>query len=82
MSHERHFMIRAEWDPEALVWYVAESDVPGLAAEADTVEELARELQVLVPELLELNAHLLPAPVHGPVPLNLIAHQHMELSAN
>lgn len=75
------FTVRAEWDAEARVWYVAESDVPGLAAEADTFEELARDLMVLVPELLELNAHLLDEPVHGQVPLTLLAAQHMAVHA-
>ena len=48
--------VRAIWDTEAGVW-VAESDhVPGLATEAETVEQLAVKLESLIPELLELNA--------------------------
>ncbi|HZF31342.1 MAG TPA: DUF1902 domain-containing protein [Gammaproteobacteria bacterium] len=50
-----HYTITLEWDDEARVWYVADSDVPGLATGADTLDELVRKLQVVIPELLEAN---------------------------
>ncbi len=50
-----HRYIRCEWDDEARVWYVAESDVPGLAVEAETSEAMLRKLEAVVPELLALN---------------------------
>jgi predicted RNase H-like HicB family nuclease len=81
MQDVRAFTVRAEWDPEAEVWYVSESDVPGLATEAATIEELKRKLDVMVPELIELNAHLLEEPVHGHVPVNLITHQQLNVFA-
>jgi hypothetical protein len=40
---------------EAKVWFVADSDVPGLATEAPTVDDLLRKLKVMIPELRELN---------------------------
>ena len=49
----------AEWDSEARVWVAESEDVPGLVAEASTPEELEEKLKILIPELLELNAHLL-----------------------
>ena len=49
-------LVRAFWDDEAQVWVAESDDVPGLVAEAATLEELLRELDVLVPELLALNA--------------------------
>ena len=49
------FRIDAEWDPEADVWVATSDDVPGLATEAASLDELAGKLRVLVPELLELN---------------------------
>jgi predicted RNase H-like HicB family nuclease len=49
-----HF-IRAEWDAEAKVWVATSDDVPGLATEAATLEELSSKLDVMVPELLQLN---------------------------
>ena len=56
MKANRQLEVRAFWDSEANVW-VAESDhMPGLVAEAETVEQLALKLESLIPELLELNA--------------------------
>ena len=54
-------LVRAEWDPEAKVYTATSDDVPGLVAEAATLETLESKLQELIPELLELNADLLPA---------------------
>jgi predicted RNase H-like HicB family nuclease len=47
--------VRAEWDNEALVWVATSDDVPGLATEADTLENLVHKLKILIPELLEAN---------------------------
>lgn len=47
------------WDEEAGVWYVAETDFPGLAAEAATQQALVRKIRELVPELFEANRHLI-----------------------
>ena len=65
------YTITCLWDDEARVWYVAESDVPGLATEADTVEEMERKLLVMIPELLELNEPGFAAPV----PFDLVARK-------
>ena len=46
------FKIKAVWDEEASVWYVAETNVPGLHAEAETQEELLEVLRELIPELV------------------------------
>lgn len=66
---DKVFSIRAEWDADANVWYVADSDVPGLATEAPTVPELVAKLRVMVPELVELNG----CPDHGSIPFELLA---------
>ena len=47
------------WDGEAKVFVATSEDIPGLATEADTPEELVKKLQVIIPELLEWNAHLI-----------------------
>lgn len=52
---QRTFEIHAMWDEEARVWFVSESDVPGLATEAPTVDDLISKLRIMVPEMLELN---------------------------
>lgn len=55
-AHEpRALVVRAEWDEEARVWVATSDDVPGLVTEADTTEALIAKLQVMAPELLELN---------------------------
>ena len=54
-THERVYFVKAEWDKEAGVWYVSQTDVPGLVAEAATTGELLALLQTLIPELIELN---------------------------
>ena len=49
------YFIHAEWDDEAAVWVATSDDVPGLATEAETQEQLIDKLKVLIPELLEAN---------------------------
>jgi predicted RNase H-like HicB family nuclease len=65
------YTVTCLWDDEAHVWYVAETDVPGLVTEAPTLEEMERKLLVMIPEMLELN-------VPGftqPVPFDLVARK-------
>ena len=45
--------VRAAWDDEAGVWYTAETSIPGLATEAETLERLRERLLVMIPDLLE-----------------------------
>jgi hypothetical protein len=47
--------VQARWDTEARVWVAVSDDVPGLAAEAASLDQLFQELTVLIPELLALN---------------------------
>ncbi|MGH7190960.1 MAG: DUF1902 domain-containing protein [Acetobacteraceae bacterium] len=49
------YRVRAFWDAEAAVWVATSDDVPGLVAEAPTIEALVDDLRAIVPELLELN---------------------------
>ena len=49
------YTINAQWDPEAKVWTATSDQIPGLAIEAETMEELVKRLRVTIPELLELN---------------------------
>ena len=69
------YTVTCHWDEDAGVWYVAESDVPGLATEAATVEKMDRKLRTLIPELLELNR----SGTGAPVPFELIARKHSTL---
>ena len=55
------YHVNAEWDAEAGVWVARSDDVPGLVAEAATIEGLLDDLRAIVPDLLELNAVPHPA---------------------
>ncbi len=61
-SENNEICISASWDPEAQVWVAVSDDVPGLVAEASSLQKLISKLQVLVPESCELNNHLMKAP--------------------
>ena len=51
----RHFKVNAKWDSEAKVWVAWSEDIPGLATEADTFEQLVQRVTAVTPELLALN---------------------------
>jgi predicted RNase H-like HicB family nuclease len=72
MSAKR-YTVTCHWDQEAKVWFVAETDVPGLATEAATVEEMEGKLLRMVPELIALNEA--PA-ISEPVPFELITRKY------
>ena len=74
MRMQREYTVKAIWDDEAHVFTVIDSNVPGLAAEAATYEELLSCLQIIIPELLELNGDTSPV---GRVPIELLAQQHV-----
>ena len=56
----RVYNVQARWDSEGGVSVAESEDVPGLVAEAESPNVLARKLRVLIPELLELNGKLEP----------------------
>ena len=68
--------IRAEYDPDAKVWWVAESDLPGLAADAETLEGLAAKAGSMLPDLLEIHEANIgdKARLGGPHRIRIIAH--------
>lgn len=49
------YSITAEFDHDASVWFVAGSDVPGLAVEAETPAEMLALLRRVMPELVKEN---------------------------
>jgi predicted RNase H-like HicB family nuclease len=70
------WIVRADYDPESKSWYVFDSDVPGLATGADTLEALEAKLPGMIVELLELNADLFidKSRLDGPHGFRLVAH--------
>jgi predicted RNase H-like HicB family nuclease len=49
------YLVRAHWDDEAKVWWAESDDVPGLASEAPSFEQLDENVRAIAPELLALN---------------------------
>jgi len=76
-----NFKIHVHWDDEARVWYVNDSNVPGLVAEAPTVEALEALLCVRVPELLQLNMPELLKQRHARSTYEVVTHRQQELAA-
>lgn len=62
--------IKAFWDDEAAVWVAESADVPGLITEAATMELLIERLQILIPELMELNCGKT-----GPFPFHIVSER-------
>ena len=58
-------------DDEAGVWYVSDTDFPGLVAEAASQHELVMRIRALVPELYELNRHLFDQSPLDSIPLRM-----------
>jgi hypothetical protein len=50
----RDIIIQARWDGEASVWLATSEDVPGLVVEADTWPGMISEVEMILPELLEV----------------------------
>lgn len=48
-------LVKADFDRDAGVWYVSQSDVPGLSTEASSFDLLCEKVLSMAPELLELN---------------------------
>jgi predicted RNase H-like HicB family nuclease len=56
--YEKPLFICVEWDEDAKVWVATSDDVPGLATEENTMEDLIQKLKVLIPELMIANGAL------------------------
>lgn len=71
---QSQFKVHALWDHEAQVWVAESEDVPGLATEADTLENLTDKLKQMIPELLLANQVVSPDST-GAVSFELIGHR-------
>ena len=50
----RSITVDARWDDEAGVWIATGQNIDGLVVEADTWPDLIEEIQLVVPELLDV----------------------------
>ena len=55
MGEQRGLQVMVSHDRENGVWFVTESDIPGLNAEADSFDALVAIVTELAPELIEAN---------------------------
>lgn len=52
--------VKVVFDPEANVYVATSPNVRGLAVEADSLDEVRKQVEIVLPELLEIN-HLVDA---------------------
>ena len=48
-------LVKAEWDNDANVWVATSEDIPGLVAEAETLEVLRSKVLAMISDLMEDN---------------------------
>jgi hypothetical protein len=72
----REITIQARWDSEASVWLATSEDVPGLVVEAGTWPAMINEVQLVLPELLELSGA-----VGDKLSLTFKAEEHLDLAS-
>lgn len=74
--------IRAGYDPEAHVWYTVDGDIPGLAADAESLEALAEKAGSMLSDLLEINADLIvdKRRLMGPHSIRIIAYHERDFA--
>lgn len=68
------YRIDADWDEVAGVWIATSAEVPGLCAEAATLEALIAVVVDLVPKLLVANG-VAAAETLGEVPIRVVAER-------
>lgn len=74
-KRRRRDVIRAwaRWDDEACVWYVVKCDLPGIAAEAESLEELAKAIMAMAGDLQEGSDDTNARGSHHQVPIELLS---------
>jgi cytidylate kinase len=65
------FIIQAVWDPQASVWVAESDDVPGLAAEAASLETLRPKLLAMISDLVEENNMVIDG---DEIAIHVVAH--------
>lgn len=73
----RLIVVRAGYDADAKVWIVEHSDLSGIHAEGDTLDELRDKLPAVVRDLIEANG----AAITQDILIEIIAHTSARLAA-
>jgi hypothetical protein len=55
VNNSVELQVRLARDEETGLWYVSDSELPGLRLEAATAADLIREIENVAPDLIELN---------------------------
>ena len=71
----RDIIIQARWDGESSVWLATSEDVPGLVVEADTWPAMINEVQLVLPELLEVSGQ-----ANDQLSVTFRAEEHLDLA--
>jgi hypothetical protein len=71
----RSITVKARWDSDVNVWIATSEDVHGLVVEADTWPHMIKEVQLILPDLLELLGHH-----QETIALTFIAEEHLDLT--
>ena len=72
------FIIKVNLDNESGVYYIADSNVPGLHAEANSLDEMRDTIVELAPDLLIANGVIEPRNHDYDVPLELVMHESLK----
>ena len=75
---KKMFIIKVSLDNESGVYFVAESNVPGLHAEADSLDEMRDAIFELAPDLLVANGVIEPRDHDYGVPLELVMRESLK----
>ncbi len=70
---DHNYFAEISRDEEAGVWYVSDTNFPGLVAEAASERELQDKIRELVPELYELNRKLFDELAVEAIPLRMMS---------
>lgn len=54
----KKLLVSAEWDEDSGSWVATSDDIPGLVAEARTMNELVERVRAISPDLIQENMHL------------------------
>lgn len=51
----QRYVVRAQWDRDAKVWWASSEDIPGLVTEAASFDDLVKNVLDIAPDLLAAN---------------------------
>jgi predicted RNase H-like HicB family nuclease len=72
--------VQVNWDEDAKVWWATSDDIPGLVTEAETFEDLDRNVRELAPTLLAAN-DVLRKDETGHITIRLVREERVKIPA-